>query len=395
MKSFLIIFAFLFPLTFYSQTWNAPTETKNISNPVAYSPEVYKQGQKIYNNLCKSCHGIDGKGDPVMVKTLNPPPADFTRESFQKQSDGEIFWKLSEGKGVMAAYKNMLSEKERWAVIHYIRNFKNTTENTETLQATTEKETIESFPFTGLINNQTTHIIRPKGFGLVIQHRFGATKFNEEFITNFMGLDLAANIRFGFQIPINEKLYTEIGRTRYGKFYDWGTKYKIASQTEKFPVSIALYENIALTTEKTPQYPDGTTFVNGEIFQYKFAHRLRYDTQLLVSRKFNNWFSGQIGAQFVWINLFPVGDKPYVWAVPLSLRFKTGLRSAIDVEFTPNSHKHTMPMSLAYEVASSGNHIFQITITNTDRILPQNILTTESLKHKDGFMLGFNLIRYF
>jgi len=46
-------------------------------------------------------------------------------------------------------------------------------------------------------------------------------------------------------------------------------------------------------------------------------------------------------------------------------------------------------------VASSGNHVFQITITNSDRILSQNILTSPSLKHKDGFMLGFNLIRYF
>ena len=62
----------------------------------------------------------------------------------------------------------------------------------------------------------------------------------------------------------------------------------------------------------------------------------------------------------------------------------------------PNTHHKTMPISLAYEIASSGNHVFQITLTNSDRILSQNLFFEPTLKYPtDGFMLGFNLIRYF
>ncbi len=391
MKATLSYLFLFFISTFFAQSWQAPEKAKNVKNPFSGNKTSIEKGQKIYNNLCKSCHGVDGRGDPVMIKTLIPPPADFTSKKFSRQTDGEIFWKLSEGKGMMASYKNMLSEEQRWSVINYLRTFKNKNSSSDTIK--TYKS--ESFSFTELINNQTTHIIRPKGFGLVIQHRFGATKLNQEFITNFMGLDLAANIRFGFQIPLNKKMYIEIGRTRYGKYYDISGKYKIFNQSEKFPLSFAVYENIAITTEKEPQYPEGTKLANGEKFKYEWMYRLHYDTQILFSRKFNQWFSGQAGAELIWLNLHPVGDKAYVLALPISLRFKTGLLSAIDFEITPNTHKHTMPISFAYEVASSGNHIFQITITNTDRILAQNILTTKSLKHKDGFMLGFNLIRYF
>jgi len=381
----------------YAQTWEVPKQAELMTNPYTNDAEIVQLGQKVYNNLCKSCHGIDGTGDPVAIKAMKPRPADFTNPDFQKQTDGTIYWKLSEGRGMMAAYKNMLGEKERWAVVKYIRTFKNNknTSSTEKIVADNNLNNIESFPFTSLINNKTTHIIRPKGFGLVIQHRFGATKFNKEFITNFMGLDLAANMRFAFEIPVNDKLYFEIGRTRYGKYYDFGGKYKIVNQNDKFPFSIAFYENVAITSDKAPDYPTGTTFSNGNEFKYEFAHRLKYDTQLMFSKKFNHWFSGQIATELIWQNLHPVGEKAYVFAAPISMRFKIGMTSAIDFEITPNTRKHTMPMALAYEVASSGNHVFQITITNSDRILSQNILTSPSLKHKDGFMLGFNLIRYF
>jgi hypothetical protein len=244
--------------------------------------------------------------------------------------------------------------------------------------------------------------MQPKGFGLTIQHRFGVTKFDNEFISNFMGLDLAANMRFAFEIPINKKLMTEIGRTRYGKFYDLGLKYLAVQQTKNnsIPFSLAIYENVAITTEKAPQYSDVATFDNHTKFEYLFRHRLFYDTQIMISRKFSNNFSAQIACEFVWRNLTPPSVKPkeksYVIAIPVSMRYKFGLSSAISLELMPNSHPKTMPIALGYEVASSGNHVFQITVTNTDRILSHNIFFNPTTKYGKGeFMLGFNLIRYF
>ncbi len=390
--------------------WVAPQEAAAVKNPLISNPENLQKGRKIFQNLCAGCHGKTGKGDVPAMQGLQPKPTNFTTQKFQNQSDGAIFWKISEGRGMMASYKNMLSENERWAVVNYLRNLapKSSTgvapdKDNETPKTTPKKtiKLVDAFPFSQLINGKTTHIIPPKGFGFSIQHRFGATQLDKSFITNFMGLDLAANIRFSFEIPVTRRLQFEIGRTRYGKFYDINAKYAVLQQTEdhKMPVSVTVLSDVAITTEKDLPYSETATFADGKAFEYRFNHRLYYDTQVLISRKFSRLFSAQIGAEFLWRNLTPYSTKPkeksYVIAVPLSMRFKTGMRSAISLEMMPNTHPRTMPMSLAYEVASSGNHVFQITLTNSDRILAQNLFFKPTLKHKDGFMLGFNLSRYF
>ena len=381
--------------------WKAPQDAKLLQNPLNDEAPVLDKGEKIFKSFCASCHGVDGTGDPVMVKTMNPPPADLTSKHVQQQTDGEIYWKITEGNGLMASYKSILSEEERWAVVKYIRKLAKG-QHVEKLKHPVEKSgEVEAFSFSQLINAKTTHIRQTDGFslGFGIQHRFGATKFNNDMLKNFFGLDLASNIRFNFEFPVTKKLMFEVGRTRYGKFYDLGGKYLLTKQTGKMPVSIAVYENIAVTTENPPQYSEDATFSDGRKFEYKFMHRLYYDTQLIISRKFCDRFSGEIAAELVWRNLTPAtpdDEKAYVIAVPLSFRFKTGLKSAIDLEIMPNTHKNTMPISLAYEIASSGNHVFQITITNSDRLLAQNLFFNPTVKYfKDGFMLGFNLIRYF
>ena len=380
--------------------WQAPPEARQLQNPLNDDDTAWQKGQKIFNSLCASCHGQDGTGNPLMLKTLNPPPANLTSAGVQQQTDGEIYWKITEGRGLMASYKNMLTDKERWAVVKYIRRLAGNKPAKQTGKISPNNE-VDAFSFSQLINAKTTFIRQTSGFGFGIQHRFGATKFDKNMLKNFFGLDLASNIRFSFEIPITSKLMVEIGRTRYGKFYDIGAKYLLMKQTanNQKPVSIAFYENIAVTTENSPSYSANATFADGRPFKYAFKHRLYYDTQLIVSRKFSSKFSAQITAELVWRNLTPVspaGEKAYVIALPVSLRYKTGLKSAVDLEIMPNTHKHTLPLSFAYEIASSGNHVFQITLTNSDRILTQNLFFNTTLHYPaDGFMLGFNLIRYF
>jgi mono/diheme cytochrome c family protein len=37
------------------------------------------------------------------------------------QADGELFWKVTEGKKPMPTYRKLLTETDRWSVIDYIR----------------------------------------------------------------------------------------------------------------------------------------------------------------------------------------------------------------------------------------------------------------------------------
>ena len=101
--------------------WTAPATETNKKNPLPADAKSVAQGQKLAQVNCASCHGAKGKGDGVAAVALNPKPADWTSKKVQKESDGEIFWKISTGRGAMPAWKH-LPENDRWALIRYIRS---------------------------------------------------------------------------------------------------------------------------------------------------------------------------------------------------------------------------------------------------------------------------------
>lgn len=101
--------------------WEAPANIQNRPNPFKGDVKAPEKGKKIYEKLCATCHGMTGKGDGPTAKTLDPKPADHTSAEFQTQGDGAIYWKLSTGRGVMPAFKDLLSKTERWYLTAYIR----------------------------------------------------------------------------------------------------------------------------------------------------------------------------------------------------------------------------------------------------------------------------------
>lgn len=103
------------------RNWEAPQHAKQTTNPLASDNTAATQGKQTYQKLCWTCHGQTGKGNGPTASGLNPKPVDFSADVFQQQTDGEIFWKISEGRGSMAAYKNSLSAKQRWQIVNYLR----------------------------------------------------------------------------------------------------------------------------------------------------------------------------------------------------------------------------------------------------------------------------------
>ena len=100
--------------------WVAPPEAKSLKNPV----KGVGDAKKAVETNCVTCHGASGHGDGPAAAALPPPkPANWTSAAVQKQSDGEIFWKISNGRGAMPPWKH-LPEKERWEIVNYIRTLK-------------------------------------------------------------------------------------------------------------------------------------------------------------------------------------------------------------------------------------------------------------------------------
>jgi mono/diheme cytochrome c family protein len=103
--------------------WVAPAAEKSKKNPLPNEKKVVEQGAKLAQINCASCHGPKGKGDGAAAAALNPKPADWTSKRVQEETDGELFWKISNGRGPMPPWKH-LPENDRWALIRYIRSLK-------------------------------------------------------------------------------------------------------------------------------------------------------------------------------------------------------------------------------------------------------------------------------
>src|ERR1700720_3440885 len=101
--------------------WVAPATEKSKKNPAPSVKKTIDQGETVAKTNCASCHGAKGKGDGAAAVALNPKPADWTSAKVQSESDGEIFWKISNGRGAMPPWKH-LAENDRWALIRYIRS---------------------------------------------------------------------------------------------------------------------------------------------------------------------------------------------------------------------------------------------------------------------------------
>lgn len=117
--SITLLFAFA-PMQ-QSKEWEAPDLAKTKKNPVAANDASIAAGKTIYTINCYNCHGKKGKGDGPKSADIPISPKDFTKEQFQKQTDGSLFWKISEGRKPMPSFKKDIPEEQRWQVINYVR----------------------------------------------------------------------------------------------------------------------------------------------------------------------------------------------------------------------------------------------------------------------------------
>lgn len=103
--------------------WIAPAEAKKMKNPVKATKVSIQKGKEIYENKCALCHGDKGDGKGPAGAGLNPKPTNFKESHGEKMTDGEHFWKITQGRGAMPSYGKELAVEERWNVINYINTF--------------------------------------------------------------------------------------------------------------------------------------------------------------------------------------------------------------------------------------------------------------------------------
>ncbi|MEJ2559032.1 MAG: c-type cytochrome [Anaerolineae bacterium] len=95
-----------------------PTERPEFLN-ITYpeEPPSAAAAQALYNENCAECHGEDGNG--VVPDARNFGDADYMRG----EAPARFYQIISDGRGSMPAWREQLSDQERWDLTFYVWNF--------------------------------------------------------------------------------------------------------------------------------------------------------------------------------------------------------------------------------------------------------------------------------
>lgn len=121
---------FMLPLLSFSGLiqggpWTVPDKYEKMKNPVKSDEGSLAEGKELYSKHCQSCHGKKGMGDGPKAANLETECGNFTKPDFQKQTDGALFYKISEGRHDMPSFKKKIPDQEDiWKLVNYVRTLK-------------------------------------------------------------------------------------------------------------------------------------------------------------------------------------------------------------------------------------------------------------------------------
>ena len=264
-------------------------------------------------------------------------------------------------------------------------------QDNESKKLDSQKTEITKYVFksTKIINGQSTENVGKGILDFRIAHKFGS--INQGAYTLF-GFDEATAIRFGLDYGITDRLTIAFGRTSYQKQYDAYLKYKILRQKsgyKSFPISLS--------------YAFGTNYVSLKLNNQDdvdYLNKVSYFNQLLISRKFSDYFSLQLSPTWVHYNRTISPDNQNdLFAVGAGYRLRLSKRVNLTGEYfyqinqNDKNYKNTLSIGVDIE---TGGHVFQLQLTNTTGMTERTFINETTETWEDGNIhLGFNISRVF
>jgi len=112
------VYAFLHP-----GPWIVPEDAKRVVNPLKPSQANLPEARRLYLDKCAECHGDTGRGDGSQAKMYDPQPTNFTDAAHMNSiSDGELFYKISQGHRPMPGFKKRFTEEQRWQLVLLLKS---------------------------------------------------------------------------------------------------------------------------------------------------------------------------------------------------------------------------------------------------------------------------------
>ena len=102
--------------------WIVPEKYLKMTNPLKADARSINAGRSFFKEYCKDCHGKKGLGNGMKAPDLKIPPADLTTTSVQNQSDGSLYYKISEGHKQMPRNKKDIPDSsDIWDIVNFLR----------------------------------------------------------------------------------------------------------------------------------------------------------------------------------------------------------------------------------------------------------------------------------
>jgi len=104
--------------------WTILADAAELKNPLPATPDVLRQGEKVFVSRCRPCHGRDGTGFGPR-SSPDHPAADLTAAARAGLNpDGVLFYKVWNGRRPMPAFKTELTREDVWAVVEYVKSLR-------------------------------------------------------------------------------------------------------------------------------------------------------------------------------------------------------------------------------------------------------------------------------
>lgn len=246
-----------------------------------------------------------------------------------------------------------------------------------------------TFKSSRVVNGQSIENVGVGVLDFKILHRFGA--INQGGYELF-GID-QATMRMGLDYGLTNRLMFGVGRSTYQKQYDGFVKYKLLQQQtglKEIPVGISLVSTMI--------YKSLRSAPNAQYVEYS-TDKIAYAHQLLIARKFNDYFSLQITPTVVHYNLVESSKMPNDFkSLGISMRQRISKRVNITGEYFYRIDKivgYHDPLTFGLDI-ETGGHVFQLHVTNSTGMTERTFIneTSGSWSNKD-IRFGFNLVRAF
>jgi mono/diheme cytochrome c family protein len=89
--------------------------------PVTVDAALLERGRQRYGIYCQPCHDARGDGKGILFQRGNIPTASVHQDRLLKSPDGWIFFVITNGLGMMPAYRWPIPPADRWAIVAYVR----------------------------------------------------------------------------------------------------------------------------------------------------------------------------------------------------------------------------------------------------------------------------------